>query len=157
MKIWQDNPSTALVATFAGIAATRMHGLPICNPRLAVEACGFRRDPNGHWSGVMLTPWAINLLCLPGQAEGWPPVASGGTCQWRYPSGEYEFIVADEASLGPYHLCSLFSPALEFESQDAALMTALAAAEALFRAPLEAPQDATPVATSRRSFLGLGR
>lgn len=157
MKIWQYNPSTALVATFADIATTRMRGLPLCNPGLAVEACGFRRDPNGHWSGVMLTPWSINLLCLPGQAEGWPETPAGGTCHWRYPSGDYEFIVAEEASLGSYHLCSLFSPALEFESQDAALMTALAAAEALFRPPLMVPDDARPATSSRRSFLGLKR
>jgi [NiFe] hydrogenase assembly HybE family chaperone len=103
----------------------------------------------------MITPWAINLLCLPGTAETWPALAACGKHGWRFPSGDYEFTVADEASLGPYHLYPLFSPALEFSSHEAARLTALAAVRALFGEPVgEAPPVA---ATGRRTFLGRGR
>lgn len=153
MKIWARDPSPELVAVFSDIAATRMADVPICNARLQVEAVGFQRTPAGHWAGVMITPWAINLLCLPGQLDGWPALAACSKHDWRFPSGDYEFTVADEASLGNYHLCSLFSPALEFDSHEQARLTALAAAHALFAEPLSAP--ATKPAPTRRAFLGL--
>lgn len=153
MKIWADDPSPVLVAVFSQIAATRMADVPICNANLQVEAVGFQRTAAGHWAGVMITPWAINLLCLPGQADGWPALAACSKHDWNFPSGAYEFTVADEASLGNYHLCSLFSPALEFASHEQARLTALAAAQALFAAPLAVPAPAT--APTRRAFLGL--
>lgn len=154
MKVWTADPSAELVAVFGEVARTRMADLPICNASLKVEAIGFQRTAEGHWAGVMITPWAINLLCLPGQAASWPPVATSGRHDWRFPSGSYEFTVADQDSLGVYHLCSLFSPALEFASQDQARLTALAAVHALFAAPLTAPQ-APSQAPTRRAFLGL--
>lgn len=155
MKIWATDPSSDLIAVFDTIARTRMHDVPICNRQLQVEAVGFQRTPDGHWAGAMVTPWAINLLCLPGRAEGWPALAACSKHDWRFPSGDYEFTVADEASLGTYHLCSLFSPTLEFDSHEAARLTALAAVHALFGQPIGEPPPA--VATSRRAFLGLGR
>jgi [NiFe] hydrogenase assembly HybE family chaperone len=155
VKYWTSDPSPELVAAFDTIARTRMHDVPICNARLQVEAVGFQQRPDGHWAGAMITPWAINLLCLPGDAETWPALAACSKHDWHFPSGDYEFTVAEEASIGNYHLCSLFSPALEFDSHEAARLTALAAAHALFAEPLAAPPAAAP--TSRRAFLGLGR
>ena len=55
---------------------------------------------------------------------------------------------------GPYQVCSLFSPALEFDSMEAACATAVAALLALLRVPMavpEVPQAAEPV--SRRRWL----
>lgn len=155
MKVWASDPSAGLEAAFDLIARTRMHDVPICNHRLQVEALGFQRTAAGHWAGVMVTPWAINLLCLPGRLEDWPVLAACSKHDWHFPSGDYEFTVAEEESIGIYHLCSLFSPALEFESHEAARLTALASAHALFAEPLTAPPAAK--ATSRRAFLGLGR
>jgi [NiFe] hydrogenase assembly HybE family chaperone len=155
VSFWTTDPSPALVAAFDVIARTRMHDVPICNRNLQVDAIGFQRTPDGHWAGVMITPWAINLLCLPGQVEGWPALAACSKHDWHFPSGDYEFTVAEEDSIGIYHLCSLFSPALEFDSHEAARLTALAAAHALLAEPMTAP--AAGKATSRRAFLGLGR
>jgi [NiFe] hydrogenase assembly HybE family chaperone len=132
-----------------------MHDVPICNPRLRVEALGFQQRPDGHWAGAMITPWTINLLCLPAREEGWPVVPACGKHDWEFPSGEYEFTVAEEANIGTYHLCSLFSPALEFDSHEVACLTARAAVDALF-ARVPAESSASRV-TSRRAFLGLGR
>ncbi|WP_374277397.1 [NiFe]-hydrogenase assembly chaperone HybE [Azonexus sp.] len=156
MSAWADNPAPALEAAFAGIARTRMADVPLCNPALRVEAVGFRALADGHWLGVMVTPWAINLLRLPGAGADWPATAAGGRHVWSLGSGDYEFIVAEEESLGVYHLCSLFSPALEFPDHAQARLTALAAVQAVHGAPLEAPPPAARP-TGRRAFLGLGR
>lgn len=153
MKFWAADPSPQLAAVFTDIAGTRMADVPICNPALEVQAVGFRRMAEGHWAGLMITPWAINLLVLPGQPDGWPMLAAGSKHDWRFPSGDYEFIVAQEDRLGTYHLCSLFSPALEFATHDAAQLTALATAHALFAEPLAPPAAAS--APTRRAFLGL--
>lgn len=155
MKFWQHDPADEIAAVFADIAATRMAGLPICNPALSVEAIGFRQADSGHWVGALVAPWAINLLCLPGHAD-WPAALAGSHYDWAFPSGVYEFIVADEARLGRYHLCSLFSPAGEFASHEQARLTALAAITALFNDPLAAPAaPADAVPATRRAFLGL--
>lgn len=153
MTCWPQNPAPELEAVFAEIARTRMADVPICNPALRVEAVDFRRTEAGHWAGAMITPWAINLLCLPGTEEGWPALAACAKHDWQFPSGNYEFTVAEEARLGIYHLCSLFSPAFEFESHEQARLTALAAVHALFAAPIAEPAPAP--APSRRAFLGL--
>jgi [NiFe] hydrogenase assembly HybE family chaperone len=155
MKVWSADPAPTLQQAFAVIAATRMAGLAICNPALLVEVLPFRRTAEGHWAGLTITPWAINLLCLPGEDATWPQLAAGSKHDWHFPSGTYEFIVAEEASIGTYHLCSLFSPALEFASHEQARLTALAADEALFAAPLAAP--APQALAGRRAFLGLAR
>jgi len=157
MKIWTENPAAELVTVFGEIARTRMADVPICNAALQVEAVDFRRTEAGHWAGAMITPWAINLLCLPGAAENWPPLAACAKHDWLFPSGNYEFTVAEEASLGVYHLCSLFSPAFDFASHAQARLTALAAVHALFAAPMVVPAEPEPeaAAPSRRAFLGL--
>ncbi len=155
MSVWSADPSSQLESVFADIAATRMVGLPICNPALQVEAIGFRRAEDGHWAGVMITPWAINLLRLRGQADNWPELTPCSKYDWRFPSGNYEFTVAHEDRLGTYHLCSLFSPAVELESHDQARLTAIAVGEALFAEPLAAPPAVADAPRSRRAFLGL--
>lgn len=161
MKLWSADPSGRLESVFAEISATRMAGLPICNPQLRVEAIGFRQRADGHWAGLLITPWGLNLLCLPGAAENWPARPASGKVQWQFPSGDYEFTVADEAQLGEYHLCSLFSPALEFPDHPQARLTALALAHALFAEPTAEAAVAAPVqperSAGRRAFLGLGR
>lgn len=159
MKHWATDPSAELVAVFLDIARTRMHDVPICNAALSVEAVGFQRTPQGHWAGVMITPWAINLLCLPGQAGDWPMLPACSKHDWHFASGDYEFTVADEERIGNYHLCSLFSPAFDFPTQEQARLTALAVAHALHAEPMTAP-EAAPIAapvSGRRAFLGLGR
>lgn len=156
MSPWTDNPAPQLEAVFGAVAAGPMADVPLCNRALSVEALGFRRAADGHWIGAMVTPWAINLLRLPGGPADWPATPPGAKTDWRFPSGNYEFTVASEERLGIYHLCSLFSPAAEFETHEAARLTALAAVEALLQEPLETapPPKRAP---SRRAFLGLGR
>lgn len=124
--------ATTLETVFNRIAATRMAGLPILNPALEVEAVGFR-DWQGETYGILITPWFMNLLCLPGEDSAWPRMQAGSTHNRCLPGGEFAFLAAEEADIGPYLSCSLFSPMADFADMDGARAVALEAVTQLFR------------------------
>lgn len=126
------DPSARLTAAFHA-AAARMQGLDVVNPALAVEAVGFA-PWEGHWLGVMLTPWFMNLTLLPRNPRAWQPLATGAKRCYAFPAGEYEFVGANDAMLGAYQVCSLFSPVHEFADHETARLVATLAREALFDA-----------------------
>lgn len=139
-----------LESAFRRIAATRMAGLSLLHPALAVQAVGFARVPGEPEValGVLLTPWFMSLLRLPlseAAARGVPPV--GARRVHDCGPQRLEFLGADEAGLGRYEASALFSPMFEFADAAAALATAHAVL-ALLR-PLPAP-IAQP---ARRGFL----
>lgn len=107
-----------------------MADLPFLNPRLRVEAVDFA-DWQGHWLGVLITPWAMNLLLLPASEQGWPRLTQGAIRRVAFAAGHYDFVASVDARLGELHTCSLFSPVLEFADQDGARQTARAARIAL--------------------------
>jgi [NiFe] hydrogenase assembly HybE family chaperone len=125
-----SDPSPRLEAAFRA-AATRLTGLDFLNPALAVEAVGFA-PWGGHWLGVLVTPWFMNLMLAPGDISLWQPLAQGEKRSYAFPAGTYEFIGAFEETAGEYQLCSLFSPVLEFEDHATARCVARLAREALF-------------------------
>ena len=170
-----------LESLFRRVHRQSMQDIPIVNPALEVAAVGFR-DWQGYHLGVMLTPWFMNLMLLPGTNDPWTGVRIGATRSFQFPSGSYEFLLGEQAGIGRYLACSLYSPVFEFEDQAAALATAAAVMEALFTAdqpgrvdadtgartgPAQAPDrkaslggapDAgEPRLLSRRAFLGGGR
>ena len=125
---------------------------------------GFRAW-QGQWLGVLVTPWSINLLLLPGEGE-WIPLAAGAERFVAFPAGTFRFIAAHEPSVGESHGCSLFSPVLEFTDHEAARLTAEAALVGLFDAAHAPAADelfrehkpepgtiAEPAAVSKRDFL----
>lgn len=129
-------------------ADCRMRDLPVYNPALDVEAVGFR-PWNGAWLGVMITPWFINLMLVPVDAGAWRDLVAGSKVHWSFPSGRVEFIVSVGDTCGPYQCCSLFSPVLEFEDQEAARQTARVALEALMNPDmLEDPEESTSMRSS---------
>lgn len=115
--------STQLEAAFNTILTERMADIPIVNPSLDVAAIGFCEYEN-NWLGVMITPWFLNLMLLPGDGEDWSSLQTGETQLHSFPSGRYQFITGYEASIGHYQSCSLFSPMFEFADQQAAIETA---------------------------------
>ncbi len=115
----------ALVAYFRD-AEPNMRDLPIYNPALAVEAVGFR-EWEGHWLGVIVSPWFVNLVLLSRDAEAWRDRRTGDKMSWSFPSREHEFIVDADAGCGPFQSLSLFSLVSAFDSQDAAREAADAA------------------------------
>ena len=137
-------------AAFERVARTAMADMPFVNRALRVEAVGLRVW-EGHWLGVLVTPWSINILLLPRSTQ-WPRLATGAERFVDLPAGRYRFVAGFDASLGEYHACSLFSPALEFIDHAAARATALAALDALLD-PATAQERTRSRAFSRRDFL----
>lgn len=115
-------PAELLERVFAHIAATRMAGLPICNAALHVQVVGCR-EWSGRYVAVLLTPWTINLVLLPGAAS-LDPLPLDVKRTWAFPSGSYEFMGLNEAALGGCHICPLVSPTLHIATQEEALSIA---------------------------------
>lgn len=122
----------ALTAAFQRIAVTRMAGLPMNNPALRVATVGFRPWQDGHLVGVLVTPWAINLVLLGDKAAGTLRLAADRRRTWDFPSGSYDFMGGEEAECGAFQFCSLFSPVFEFADQASAETTAGEIMTALF-------------------------
>lgn len=145
--MWLNNEQIrhTLEATFNKILAERMRGLPVVNDELSVQAVGFNRF-NDDWLGVLITPWFMNLLLLPGPGCTWSRQQPGTTIEKNFPYGTFEFTLGNEAQLDTYALCSLFSPMFQFENQAAALAAAQAALQGLLA-------GAEPRTLSRRDLL----
>jgi [NiFe] hydrogenase assembly HybE family chaperone len=120
-----------LESVFSEIARTRMADVPIINPALRVEAVGFR-EWEEKWIGVLVTPWTISLVLLPGQNALLIPLALDEKKVWNFPSGAYEFMGLNEPAIGTCHICSLISPVMEFVTHDEALAVAQEIVMALF-------------------------
>lgn len=148
-----DARVAALEALFRAIAATRMQGIALLNPRLAVQAVGFERAEDGSLQGILVTPWFMNLVRLPGDGES-AAVAGAGRVV-AIGAERFEFIGAHEPGFGAYEVCSLFSPMAEFEDQEAALATASQVLAILRQPPPRPPLAAAPAAPmpSRRALL----
>jgi [NiFe] hydrogenase assembly HybE family chaperone len=125
------NPGPQVAAAFRGVHETRMHGVPILNPAIAVEAVGFA-PWDAHWLGCLVTPWFMNLILLPRVAERWVRLRPGEKHTYLFPAGAFEFIAGREEAIGEYQACSLFSPMFEFADHEAARLTAEACLRALF-------------------------
>jgi [NiFe] hydrogenase assembly HybE family chaperone len=142
---------------FRDIAATRMAGVSLLNPALVVEAIGFRLW-QGDWIGVLITPWFMNLISLPGPDSIWEPQSSGTRRELELPAGVYEFLDAHEAALGHYRTCSIFSPVFEFPDMARAREVAEAVMAELFKAATppapEGLQAKLEQPLSRRGFFG---
>ena len=152
---WLDERVTQLVRVFGAIERERMFDVPVLNRALMVEAMGFEHHDDERDEGVregalgvLLTPWFMNLVWLP------KDTGVGLDSEVRALGSErLSFMVANEAGIGPYQMCSLFSPVFEFESQEAARTTALEVLRILRTEPEPLPAPATIEAPSRRAFL----
>jgi len=130
------DPGARVAAVFEHIAATRMRDFPLSNAALRVEAVGFQWWQD-LWTGVLITPWAINLLLLPAGNAAFRALGSGQQQTWQFPSGEYSFFGLEEEGLGLCQMCSLFSPVVEFSAHDEAVATAREIMRVLFMAPAQ--------------------
>jgi len=130
---WVD----ALVACYAETARTRMAGLPVCHPGLAVEAVGFQAwsdsDEDDQASmdsakgtlGVLLTPWFMNLVWKSDAPRSpWATLPVGVSRELSLGAQRLNFIGAHELALGAFASCSLISPMFQFADQAAAVATA---------------------------------
>lgn len=145
---------------FENIQLNRMTDMPMVNPALSVDVVGFEENSD-RCVGILITPWCMNLMLMP-QADEWSSLKPGTKQCHSLPSGQYEFVVAEEQGLGRFQSCSLFSLMFEFDDQEIALVTAQAALVAVMeeaQAPARKTEQeaAQSRKLSRRDFLRGGR
>ncbi len=140
-------PAAALEHRFTALLNTQMAGLPIVRPALGVQAVGFR-PWQGHWLGVLATPWFMNLVLMPRDDAQWRAIAIAEreVRSHAFPAGDFAFIGSRDGVLGDWQACSLFSPMFDFADDAAVRATAAAALDALF-----APAGDVGIATEGRA------
>ncbi len=120
-----------LERSFRSIQQHRMREIPIMNNAIKVRAVGFRHWQNSY-IGILITPWFMNLILLPGESDNWDDLHELTKKTHSFPSGKYSFITAYEEDIGKYQLCSLFSPMFEFGDDASAVETAQIVMKELF-------------------------
>lgn len=148
-RIHAHNPSELVEQTYFRVQQERMADVPILNPALSVEAIDFQRW-QGHWLGIVVTPWCMSVLLVPGCADNWVWTSENKRRFVTFPAGEFAFLGSEEAELGEFQSCSLFSPMGKFTSQVEAAMTARASMVALLTAlPASEASAAQPSAAAK--------
>jgi [NiFe] hydrogenase assembly HybE family chaperone len=159
-RIHDSSPAEAVEEAFFRIQREQMADVPILNPALSVAAVDFQRW-QGHWLGIVVTPWCMSMLLVPGSAENWVSTGENVRRFVKFPAGDFAFLGSAEAELGEYQSCPLFSPMGKFSSQSEASMTARASLIALLTDPQKAQdgekseKTAGEPSLSRRRFLAL--
>lgn len=155
-----ENPGPVLERLFEAIYRERMQGLPLVNTRIGVEALGFEVW-EGHWLGILITPWFMNLLLIPRQGSPWPAFEMSRRKQeelvLRFPRGDYKFRVRHEEGIGSHLASSLASPVKEWQSHAELRQTALEVLQLLRTLPVtqldESGEPESGCQLSRRAFL----
>ena len=145
-RIHDSSPADAVEEAFFRIQREQMADVPILNPALRVEAVDFQRW-QGHWLGIVITPWCMSILLLPGSAENWVGAGQNKRRFIKFPNGDFAFLGGVEAEIGEYQSCPLFSPMDQFASQSQASMTARASLIGL----LAEPPAPAPAATAQKA------
>lgn len=110
-----DDRVGKLASHFELVLRERMRGLPIVNPDLEVEAVGFRKH-SGHVVGVLVTPWFMNLVLLPGTEE-YASLSPGETVTVASCNESVEFTVTSDDAAGSYLTAVLFRSMGDFPDQ----------------------------------------
>ena len=128
-----------------------MRGLPILNPRMAVEVVAVR-DFGEHRICVLITPWFMNLVLLPGKDE-WSGVDQGESISIEFPREALDFMVSHDDAIGTFLSAVLFRTVTDFPDQDTAREVARQVMEDLFTSDKKTARKTI----NRRSLLtGLG-
>ena len=155
MKLLAEKPGQ-LADAFRQIHNTKMRDTPFSNRSLSVEAIGFRRWEE-RLVGILLVPWFMNIIILPGPEDDWSGIRIGEKRLFPFPSGAYEFLYNDRPPAGSYFSCSLFSGMGDFSSQLQATEVARAAIAGLFDPANQDETDhAADIAALRQAELDAG-
>jgi len=156
-RIHSQSPTDLVEEAFFRIQREQMTDVPILNPALMVEAIDFQRW-QGDWLGIVITPWCMSILLLPGSQENWISAGQNKRRFVKFPAGDFAFLGGVEPELGEYQSCSLFSPMDKFPTQREATQTARASLIGLLSAPVTEPasgkekQNEKPSLSRRRFF-----
>lgn len=105
-----------LVAAYCEIDQRRGRDMPFYNERLGVEAVGFQVW-DGDVIGVLITPWFMNLMLLPGEATDCAPCSDGDVRELQLPSGKYRFVAGLLEGPGVCFSAALFTTVEVFPDQ----------------------------------------
>jgi len=122
-----------MVQQFETIYAEHMQDLPVVNKALQVEAVDFH-DYHGDQLGVLITPWFMNLILLPG-VDSWSGSEQGDTASIDFPSRRIEFAVSHDKMLGTYLSAVAFRGVVELADQSTARKLALEILSDLMKPP----------------------
>ncbi|MGA7178397.1 MAG: [NiFe]-hydrogenase assembly chaperone HybE [Thiobacillaceae bacterium] len=140
-----------LVTDYRDKVGPRMSTLPMYNPALEVEAVDFELHV-GRLCGVLVTPWFMNLVLLPGEDDDWSGVAPGKTFKVAFRAGDYHCMLSAPEGIPPHLSLPLFTTLKGFTDQDIARRVAREVLQRLNRDTTD-PTAADPVDTD----LGRGR
>lgn len=112
-----------IVAAYQRVDVERMQDIPFRNAALQVEAVDFC-DWGGEQIGVIISPWFMNLVLVPGSETDWSTHRHGDKVVYTLPSGQYEFVHGDLEGFGVLQTCSLMSPVGDLQDQDTARLVA---------------------------------
>lgn len=144
--------SIDIVNRYHSVYRESMRDLPICNSLLQVELVGLNALSE-HQLGVLITPWFMNLILLPGN-EAWTDEIAGAICAIELPSGPCEFTVCQDEVLGTFLSAVLFHSVKDFADQATAVAIARRALQQLLQPSGEAiRQRNTGITISRRGLL----
>jgi len=108
-----------LLATYRETVQPKMCGLPMYNAELQIEAVGFAlRD--GHLSGVLLTPWCMNLVVFPDESDEWHKLPPEKTVDVEFPSGHHSCLLSSVEGIVPHLTLPLFTTVQDFADRDTA-------------------------------------
>ena len=135
-------------------AAQRMRELPFYNTALDVELVGWCRLRGEIEGGVLITPWCLNLLWVPGAQNELP--AKGERCILELHDIEYEGVVAQIEPALRFASAALLSQTQALEDQAAARAVAKEVMALLTTSATAADSDAVapdqPVDPQRRAL-----
>lgn len=145
-----------VVDRYRSIYEKSMRNVPICNSALEVEAVAFHAFEK-HLLGVLITPWFMNLLLLPGD-ETWRNSNAGTIEELLLPSAPCEFTICQDEILGTFLSAILFRSMAGFPNQHTAIAVAKEALSQLMQPPakpLRQSRDKRQM-SRRQLFSGLG-
>jgi [NiFe] hydrogenase assembly HybE family chaperone len=143
-----SSAAAALVDAYGRVADRDMSTLPGYNGRLRLEAVGFRAW-EGHYVGVLVAPWFMNLVLLPGAADDWSELAGAESSEWKFPAEKILFNPCTLAGPGLHLTASLFTDLTGFPDQATARAVGLEVMERLFQGAAEPGDEAAAAGASR--------
>ena len=122
------------------------------NQALQIKAIGFTKI-EGDWVGVMVTPWFIHLLLLPGGGTLWGDIPDGQRRYLDLPGGTFSFTAAEIPAVGPYQYATLLDRINQVPDMAAAQHLADDALRTALNLQISTPPaNEEPRAVSRRGF-----
>lgn len=109
IKGYDQDPQALVQAAFKRVSEQSMHDLSFLHPSMGVYASEFSLFEN-QWIGMVITPWMLSAIILPGPEQYWPHRVIGEKIGLALPYGEMTFTVGELEGLTQYLASSLMSP-----------------------------------------------